>query len=206
MDNALYINIFILISITLTAGYFFGRKKNRAIAASSINTLLKILKPERQEITNIGGLVGYHLRMWFNGEKVEKAQGTITLLPRHSLLYLPISRGFRGFDRFFITISLNTLPVRKGARLFEKRFYHKYREDEGIGMQVESISRGRREFLLFYENGRELSFLRDLLSGIENPAKLKEVSIRPEKGMIEILVVPSAGDNRVLESIIRAVL
>lgn len=206
MDNALYINIFILISLILTAGYFFGRKKNRAVAASAINKLLELMKPERQEITNIGGLVGYHVRMWFDSGKAEEVQGTITMLPRHSLLYLPVSRIFRGFDRFFITIKLKALPVGKQARLFEKRFYNKHRKDAGNNMQVKTLSRGGREFLIFHETGRELSFLQDLLSAAENPDKLKEVSIFPEKGVIEILVVPSTGDNRVIETVIRPVI
>jgi len=206
MDNALYINIFILISLILTAGYFLGRKKNRAVAASAINTLLELMKPERQEITNIGGLVGYHVRMWFDGGKAEEAQGTITMLPRHSLLYLPVSRIFRGFDRFFITIKLKALPVEKQARLFEKRFYYKHRKIAGNNMQVNTLSRNGREFLIFYENSRELAYLQNLFSGIVNPDKLKEISILPGKGVIEILVVPSAGDNRVLGSIIRTFL
>ena len=206
MDNALYINIFILISLILTAGYFLGRKKNRAIAASAINSLLKVMNPEKQEITNIGGLVGYHVRMRFDGGKAEEARGTITMLPRHSLLYLPVSRIFRRFDRFFITIKLKSLPVEKKARLFEKRFCNKHRKDAGNNMQVKTLSRGGREFLIFHETGRELSFLQDLLSAAENPDKLKEVSIFPEKGVIEILVVPSAGDNRVIETVIRTVI
>ena len=202
MDNSFYINIFMLISLILTAGYFFGRKKNRAIAASSINTLSRILKPESQEIINIGGLVGYHLKMRFKEGNVQRASGTITLLPRHSLLYLPISRFFRRFDRFFITIKMSRLPAGGKVHLFEKRFYHRYRKDEGKGMEVKNLSRERYEFLLFYQNSRGLSFLQDLLSRIENPDKLKEVSIHPGKGVIEIMVIPSDGKNRLLRSIL----
>jgi hypothetical protein len=206
MSDPVLINIFILISLFLTAGYFLGRRKNRAIAASAINAIFEMLKPDRREITNIGGLVGYHLRMSFISGSVESAFGTITLLPRHSLLYLPVSLLFRRFDRFFITLNLRRFPTTGSAHIFEERFYSGHREGVGKQLKRSPLQIGSLRFLAFYSAEEDLAFLKKLLNDIEDPSKLKEISIRPERGTVEILIVPTAGDNETAGTVISSLI
>jgi hypothetical protein len=124
--------------------------------------------------------------------------GTITLLPRHSLLYLPVSFLFRRFDRFFVTLNLTEFPTAGRAHIYEKRFHQRHRSGEGAGLDREEMAIGSREFLLLAENGPDMNFLLELASRAEDPEQLKELSVRPERGTAEFLVVPSAGENRLL--------
>jgi len=203
MNDTVLINIFIIISIILTAGYFFGRRRNRAVAAGAINTLINLMKPAEQKITNIGGLVGYHVEMHFHGRgNVEMAHGTMTLLPRHSLLYLPVSRIFRKFDRFFITFTLREPPTGKEAHIYEKRFHNRYRKNEGKRFRRKEAGLGSGEFIFLFESGEDLDYLEKLAAGLEDTDRLKEVSIHPDLNVIELLIVPTSGENRLLESIL----
>jgi preprotein translocase subunit YajC len=207
VSETLLINIFIIIALILMVGYFFGRRKNQTIAASAINALQNALKPDDQKITNIGGVIGYHVEMSFSSDRnIKTLKGTMTMLPRQSLLYLPMSMLFRGFDRFFITITLKEPPSEKRAHIFEKRFFSKHRRDVGNDMQQKEFRSGSRDFIYLYEYDSDLVFLEALVDKIEDPARLKEISIHPESGVIELLVVPTAGENMVLTSIISCAL
>ncbi len=206
MSETLLINIFIIISIILMVGYFFGRRKNQAIAASAISALNKALKPEDQKITNIGGVIGYHVEMSFGKKRnIQQVKGTITMLPRHSLLYLPISMIFRRFDRFFITIKLKQLPTEKEARIFERRFYNKHRKNTGTHLQREEFNPGSGDYIYLYENDADLKILKAIMDKIEDPERLKETSMRPDSSEVELLFVPTVGENRVLISILRSI-
>lgn len=206
MSETFFINIFIIISLVLMAGYFFGRKKNQAIAASAINALNKTLNPDGQKITNIGGMIGYHVEMSFSGDRnIRKVKGTLIMLPRHSLLYLPVSMIFGRFDRFFITITVKEPPTEKRAHILEKRFFKKHRRDMGNNLQRRELHLGSRDFIYMYKNNWDLNFLKDLINNIDDQDKLKEISIRPDESNIELLIVPTAGENKVLASIIGSI-
>ena len=98
-----YITPLILLALVTTGGYFWGRKKNRWIGAWIARETEAALQPRETEYVNIGGCIGYHLT-YALAAPFREAKGTFALLPRHSLLYLPISFLIRRHDRFFLQL------------------------------------------------------------------------------------------------------
>jgi hypothetical protein len=80
----------IVLALFATGAYFYGTKKNRWIASRLTKELEGLLKPRSTNYVNIGGNIGYNFVYALN-EPFASAKGTITLSPRHSVLYLPFS-------------------------------------------------------------------------------------------------------------------
>jgi len=84
--------LFIAFSCVLTVGYFWGRRENKRVFLSAFDDLVEVVKPDEQTFTNIGGVVGYHANLLIKKKSpFSQIDATITLLPRHSLLYISIS-------------------------------------------------------------------------------------------------------------------
>ena len=96
--------LFVGVTFLLTLGYFWGRRRNQKVFLDAFNDLVGVVKPDDQTFTNIGGVVGYHANLYIkNKSPVTRVDATITLLPRHSWLYLPVSYLIMRYDRLFIT-------------------------------------------------------------------------------------------------------
>jgi len=98
--------LFVAFSFLLTVGYLWGRRQNKEISLAVLKDLIDVIRPDDQTFTNIGGAIGYHANLLVKkkGALLSRADATITLLPRHSWLYLPISKIIRKYDRLFITL------------------------------------------------------------------------------------------------------
>ncbi len=94
--------IFIILSIILIIGFYFGRQKNISIMLNFAKHLEELVKPEDKEYQWIGGIAGFKAKFKKRGFK--RIEITFTLLPRHSLLFLPFSYLFFKGDRIFIVI------------------------------------------------------------------------------------------------------
>lgn len=201
MENTTLFYVFIGITLVLIWGYFHGRRKNNIIAQNAIKRLAELTNPVDKKITNIGGLVGYHIYFDFNqSSPIEYIKGTLTLLARQSLLYFPFSLIIRKFDRFFITIKLKQNIVPAECHLFNKKFMQKHR-NKIIGEDnffIDEIDWEGKKYCYCYTNKMELKILKQLKQKIKNPDKLKEISIYPEGNLIEVLLVPTININYVI--------
>ena len=85
--------LFVAFSCLLSVVYYWGRRQNRKVFLAAFNDLVDVIRPDDQNFTNIGGTVGYHANLLIEekDKPFGKVEATITLLPRHSLLYMPIS-------------------------------------------------------------------------------------------------------------------
>ena len=105
--------LFVPISFLLGYGYVRGRRKNHAIASSVVRSLEEFYHPEEKRYTNIGGVIGYHIYYRLTG-RIERLVGTLTLLPRHAVLYLPISRLLGRTDQLRLTLHTDAIPLGEG--------------------------------------------------------------------------------------------
>ena len=206
MTNMFIFYIFVFISIILVAGYFLGKKRNKQISTTALKTLEEIIKPGDQIITNIGGVVGYHVEMKFEEEQYfEDLRGTITLMPRHSLLYLPISKIFRKFDRFYLEIELKSSPVEREIHFLENKFLDQYRKGvkNNNRLITEEIQYQNKTFLYLYEKRSDLEKIKTLVRTIQGVKYIKEISLNPN-GLLEILFIPAKDDRnkKILEPLI----
>ena len=121
-----YILPLILLALCTTAGYFWGRKKNRWIGAWIARETEAALQPRETTYVNIGGCIGYHFT-YALAAPFREAKGTFALLPRHSLLYLPISFLIRRHDRLYLQLFTDErLPGE--AHILREDYYQKEKD------------------------------------------------------------------------------
>lgn len=188
--------LFIAFSFFLGLSFFWGKRTNHGIFLSAFNDLMSVIKPVDQTFTNIGGLIGYHAN--FTPPKksiIEKVDATITLLPRQSMLYLPISKLIRKYDRLFITIHLKSAPVSEGHLI--ETGYSRFRGPKITNadrMQRESIKWGGFDFFLYYEQDRMRKKLLEYVQSNPNPGIVRHIAIVPSERRCFVFMIPRRGE------------
>ncbi len=190
--------LFIAFTILLTLGYSWGRRANKRIHLSAFHALIDTVKPKDQNFTTIGGQTGYHANLVPKKNLlVRRVDATITLLPRQSLLYLPISLLTFRFDRFFLVMFFGkkAMGLVSEGHLIEKN-YSKFRgpkitnEDK---LQLEEMRWGDKEFLLYYEDEDIKQDLLNLKNQLTAPGYLRHVAVVPEKDQAYLFMIPKRG-------------
>lgn len=164
-----YIYLLIALAFATTLGYLAGREKNRKIGRMIGSAAEKVLQPAETEYINIGGALGHNFTFGMKSPYTE-AKGTFTLLPRHSVLYLPFSLLISRHDRFYLHLFTEVDLLGEGHIIAEK-YFPKMRVDIA-GMERlkrERMSAGGCAFILLYDNPHLLKRLRLLLEEIAEP-------------------------------------
>ena len=193
------------LGIAATAQYFFGRRKNKAIAAGISRALEALLKPNHTNYVNIGGSIGYNFVYSLSTGPWVSAKGTITLSPRQSLLYLPISR-FLGFtDRFFINL-FTKKKIKGEAHIVSRATLRRARIDGLEEMSRREAEAGGKRFVLLWRGTDLSSELDALLQAFPDPGRLRHFCSFPDNKTFYLYTVPrggqAAGD---LEAVLRAI-
>ena len=185
--------IFIAFSFILTLGYFWGRRQNKNIFLSAFNDLVNVVRPDDQTFTTIGGVIGYHANFLITkrGAPISKIDATITLLPRQSLLYFPISRLINRYDRLFLTFYFKKKPPEEG-HLIETRFsgFRRSHITNTDHLQKEQIRWGTLDFLLYYEGETVRSQFLRFIDNNPDPGIVRHVAIVPEQKKGFLFMIP----------------
>ncbi|MBW2631554.1 MAG: hypothetical protein JRC90_07315 [Deltaproteobacteria bacterium] len=185
--------LFIAFSFLLSFGYFWGRRQNKKLFLSAFNDLADVVKPDDQTFTNIGGVIGYHASFFVRkkGAFLSRVDATITMLPRHSWLYFPISKIISKYDRLFITLYLKQNPSGEG-HLIEKK-YAAFRGPKITNEQrlnKETINWGNYDFFLYYENTRIRDHFIKFMELNPEPATIKHIAIIPDQKKGFVFMIP----------------
>lgn len=198
-----YILPLIVLALCTTGGYFWGRKKNRWIGAWIARETEAALQPKETEYVNIGGCIGYHFT-YAMAAPFREAKGTFALLPRHSILYLPISFLIRRHDRFYLQLFTDArLPGE--AHILREDYFQK---DQGRITGVEAMRReratmGGRAYVLLWKHPGQDERLRRLLRRLEgNGDGLLHFCCYPGNRNFYLYIAPVHGR---LEPLLRAV-
>ena len=184
--------LFIAVTAMLSIGYFWGRRVNRRLFLSAFNGLADIIGPDDQTFTNIGGLVGYHANFLIKRQSpIAKIDATITLLPRHSLLYLPISMLIMRHDRLFVSIHLKS-SLQGEAHLIETKYaaFRGPKISNAERLTREKVRWGPYDFYLYYE----LAAMRDKLNAFmrthPDPGVVRHVAMVPGQRKCFVFMIP----------------
>jgi hypothetical protein len=186
----------IAMSAFIALGFSRGRKKNRKIYLSAFHDLMEIFKPDDQTFTNIGGLVGHHANFCFREKDiVSEIDATITLLPRHAPLYMPISRLIMKNDRLFITLYMRCSPPGEG-HLIEKEYanFRGPKITNAYRLDREEIRWGKCSFYLYYERMTMYDHLTQFIQNNPDPGFVRHVAILPEQRKGFIFMIPQEGE------------
>lgn len=188
--------LFVAFSFLLSVVYYWGRRKNKRVFLAAFNDLVDVIRPDDQHFTNIGGIVGHHANLVINRKDrpFSKVEATITLLPRHSLLYMPISLMIMRFDRLFITLHRRAALSGEG-HLIEKRYagFRGPKITNAERMEKTEIRWGDHDFLLYFEQAplrdRFMSFVRKN----PDPGIIRHIAIVARQRKCFLFMIPKKG-------------
>lgn len=184
--------LFIAFTAALSMGYFWGRRANKRVFLSAFNALVDTVRPDDQTFTNIGGVVGYHANLLIKRKSpIAKVDATITLLPRHSLLYLPISKLIMRFDRLFVSIHVR--PAVPGeAHLIEARYagFRGPKIENAKRMTCKEVRWGDFDFLLYYERNIMRDRLTEFMKAHPNPGVVRHIALVPNQRKCFVFMIP----------------
>lgn len=152
MPSILVPVLIVPLSVLLGVAFLKGQRRNRIIASQLAHSLEDFYKPEEKRYVNIGGVVGYHIFYRLQGE-IRSLVGTLTLLPRHAILYLPISRMLGRRDQVRLTLHTAETPFGEGhiadPGALDRGLFFIEDEEE---LQRKSVSLRDRRLIILYRN------------------------------------------------------
>ncbi|GAB4363954.1 MAG: hypothetical protein Kow009_00570 [Spirochaetales bacterium] len=158
----------IAFALITTLGYFQGRKKNRWISGWIARETEEALRPKDTRYTNFGGTIGYNF-VYHLEKPFREAKGTFTLLPRQSILYLPVSLLIAKHDRFYMNLFVQGKLLGEGHIVSNTYLPKARRTIDGIeSMESEEVYRNNRRYILFWREKGMRDRLKAFLDGISH--------------------------------------
>jgi len=189
--------LFVAFSLILAWGYFRGRRKNKELSMSAFEDLLRLFKPDDQKFTNIGGAIGYHANLYIKKKKalLTRVDATITMLPRHALLYLPISRVIRKYDRLFVELHLKNRPAEEWHLLEEgyARFSRTKITNRSM-LHMKKVDWGGYTFDLLSESEQMRQKLMDFMAQNPDPKGIRHIALVPDQKKCFVFMIPRKGE------------
>jgi len=134
----LYFISIVLLAGIASVGFFWGRKKNLSLARKIGKITEEFLRPVDQNYIWIGGEIGYKASYVIKKSFAKKCRTMLTLLPRQSPFWIPISLLLTRYDRFFMSyilekeLSCEFYLRRRGTWGYDKKKYGNSFEKEKI--------------------------------------------------------------------------
>ncbi len=192
MTDAQLFLVLIVVAGGLTLGYFRGRRRNMDLARAISRELEAALHPEDQTYTWLGGVLGF--KADYRGvSATSRVEATLTLLPRHSLLYLPVARLLTGGDRLFV-VTYPAKPIRSEAHVIAASYRRRLGRLAGESTwRREMVDGGGQRFEVLGEDPSAVASLRDWVRSLPQPRHLRHLALVPRTGTLYLYVVPVPG-------------
>jgi hypothetical protein len=187
--------LFVAFSCLLSVVYFWGRRANQRLYLSVFDELTDVFKPKDQTFTSIGGVVGYHAKFILKKESIfSKVDATITLLPRHSLLYLPLSKLIMEFDRLFVTLHMKSALPGEG-HLIENRYagFRAPKITNAHRLEKTEIKWGGHDFLLYFEQFKMRDQFMSFVKENPDPGLIRHIAIVAGERKCFLFMIPQRG-------------
>ncbi|ADT83260.1 hypothetical protein [Thermococcus barophilus] len=170
--------------------FFKGRKLNLMLMQHYLRAFEDTIKPKDKEYVWLGGYIGFRAYYKVSEGNIDKFEYTLTLLPRQSIFYMPISKLISRHDKLYIVVRPYS-QIKREAHLIQKRYYRikPKIEDEEL-LQKDVIESGRKEYEALFEKRRDVELLREFLQGFSKPENVKHVSLTPKTNVFYILMKP----------------
>ncbi len=190
--------LFIAASVLLSLGYAWGARRNKKILNGAMSALADIFKPKDQQFTNIGGLSGYHANFIPHRNRyIRRVDATVTLLPRQSWLYLPVSKLIRRFDRMYLVLHLapDVMGTLSEGHIIEKGYstFHGAKIENESRLSMETITWGGKTFFLYFESPGVKADLERCMAMVGEPGPLRHVALVPEQDRMFLFMIPRLG-------------
>jgi hypothetical protein len=190
MTQAQIILLFVVLGGIISLQFFKGRKINTFMMIQYIREFEKELKPKDKIYTYIGGYVGFKANYEINENSIRNIDLTLTLLPRQSILYLPISYLTRKHDRLYVIFRFKE-RFGYDAHIIKKNFYFPGPIIENIEtFKKDEILIDNIKFLVFYKNRNDLDRLIEITKNSVGFLNLRHIGYTRETNVLFLLVKP----------------
>jgi len=185
------ISALVVLALISMVSYFLGTKKNRWVVSSMSRQLENVLAPRSTNYVNIGGVIGYNFSYAMSAPYTN-AKGTITLSPRHSLLYLPISKLLGIGDRFFVNV-FTKKKIKGEAHIVDSGYLRKANIEGLDSMERRETESKGKKFILLWRTSDMSKVLESTLASVNDPASLRHFCAYPSTGTFFIHLRPKSG-------------
>ncbi|KUH34346.1 hypothetical protein APY94_02480 [Thermococcus celericrescens] len=190
MDNqVLFAAIFLIAGISALQ-FYRGRKLNLMLMEHYIRAVKEVINPEDELYTWLGGYIGFRAEYKVNRGNIRKFEYTLTLLPRHSLLYFPIALITSRHDKLYVVVRPFS-EIKREAHLIQKGYYRMRPsiDDEEL-LKKEVVEIAGKQYEALYEKKRDVENLKALIESFSNPHNVKHVSLTPKTNVFYIQMKP----------------
>ncbi|NOX21021.1 MAG: hypothetical protein GXO99_07170 [Nitrospirae bacterium] len=206
LSSGVVFGALVLFSLILVISFYWGGRRNLKIIRSVASLLEDALHPIDKQYTWLGGTVGFRASYRIKGFRDVVA--SLTVVPRQSLLYLPVAFIRGAYDRLEILFFLEG-PIDEEIHLIRGREIKRFIPDrERINsLDKKSIEyRDETVWLLFSkEQGRLYKLFSSNLQRLFGPA-LCHIAVVPERGTFYLNYRVRSNDISSLKEEIRAAL
>jgi hypothetical protein len=192
--NTYTITALVVLALVATASYFYGTKKNRWIVSTLSKELESTLNPITSNYVNIGGNIGYNFTYALR-DPYTSAKGTVTLSPRHSLLYLPFSLLIGIRDRFFVNV-FTKRQIRGEGHLVQASYLKKANIAGIEDMERREMEKDGKRFILLWRGADLSAELEKVLEAVPKPTELRHFCAYPDNKTFFIHELPKKGALR----------
>lgn len=202
MTTAALAFLLLMVAALISLQFYRGRKRNLWLIKSYAEELEQALRPLDQTYTWIGGYIGFRADY---KTRTGGLQVTLTLLPRHSILFLPISRLWMRHDRLFALIRLKP-PLSGEAHAVRSGFYRLgVNIDDMEQMSHERWQRDGLSFDLWFRHRPAREVVTALLERLENPGLIRHLALVPGPNHLYCFMEAQSGQvGKTLSTLIAA--
>lgn len=186
--------LFIIIALAGVSVLQFqkGRRLNLSLMKVFVDGFEKKLKIRDQNYTWIGGYAGFKADYDLSDNYIKKVELTLTLLPRQSLFYLPISFAVKRGDRLFVVLRPR-FKLSSDAHIIKSFYYflgpeiREARELKKSGIELEN----NKGFYSLYEDEATLEKLRKFTQDVfSDVTRVRHIALVKETNVLFCLIRP----------------
>lgn len=183
------------LAAAMMLGWRRGVRTNRLLLVETCTATERVFQPTDTSYTNIGGLVGYNFTYQLDLAAFHRLDGTITTLPRQSLLYYPLARFMGREDNLILTLFCHPRAPGEGHIVEGRQFSRGWIPiDDDTSMQCETVEHGELRFLVFSYNPIVRSLLLSMLARLSKVRSLRHIGYYGSNGYIALRLCPGGAE------------
>ncbi|MFA4640152.1 hypothetical protein [Pyrococcus kukulkanii] len=190
MEASMLILIIMVLAAVSSLQFYKGRKLNLMLMQHYLRSIENIVKPKDKDYVWLGGYVGFRAHYKLDDPDILKFEYTLTLLPRHSILYFPVSLLINRHDKLYIVVR-PTFEIEREVHFLQKGYF---RMRPGIDREIELL-KGEEEvngvkFETLFDNYEDIKEVKGFIEGFSNVENVKHVAIVPKTNVIYVFMKP----------------
>ncbi|AFK22434.1 hypothetical protein [Pyrococcus sp. ST04] len=190
MEFSSVILILMLLAGITSLQFYKGRRLNLMLMQHYLRAIEDVVKPKDKDYVWLGGYVGFRGLYKLDDKDILKFEYTLTLLPRHSILYFPISLLISRHDKLYIVVR-PTFEILREVHLLQKGYFRmKPKIEREIELIRETFEVNGIKYEALYENREDVEEVMKFLQSFSNTKNVKHVAIVPKTNVIYVFMKP----------------